>query len=336
MIPIATQPAGVVSDAPIGVVPAFQLAEAPGVPFLAAEIEAFLPGVTGGALQGEPIGVLAIGTLSRFPAPLADFSILRASDAGYVTRESDAGGLQTYPAILLSGIEIDRAMDLSPAGQGAAAAWGSLRLANDAGDLTALAATRNADGRRVSIRLGRKQPLAHPAIVNGAVPLIEAPGITSPALVTPLASVGVGGNGACVVLVAGSHLGGQNIVASISDGTNANRLTLRTNGAGTAFALEGRMAGASVAAVVQSGNPIAAGAAWRVALVLLGDGSARCVGEAGATLALTGGPASGLITLRIGTTEAGLTPWLGQADVARVIPYAVSDADARAALAGLV
>jgi len=124
--------------------------------FLAAEIDTFLPGTGSAAAPGEAYGVLPEGVLSLALYVAGDSATLRASDLGYVTRESDAGGLQVYPPILASGVAIDRAMDLAPDGQGAAAGWGSIRLANDAGALTALGATRNADGRVVRLRLGRK------------------------------------------------------------------------------------------------------------------------------------------------------------------------------------
>ncbi|UXQ89167.1 hypothetical protein [Synechococcus phage MinM1] len=152
---------GVVEEGVPGPLPAFSLAEAPGRQFLAAEVDVFLPGGTAGAAQGEAWGVLAWGALTQQPQTVADFTVLRASDAGYVTRESDAVGLLAFPPILLAGVEIDRAMDLAPNGQGAAAGWGALRFANEAGALTPLAASRNADGRAVRVRLGRKQMLPH-------------------------------------------------------------------------------------------------------------------------------------------------------------------------------
>ena len=156
-----TLPRGVVEEGAPTPPAAFTLAEATGRQFLAAEVDAFLPGGTGGAQMGEAHGVLARGALTQQPQTIADFTVLRASDAGYVTRQDDPVGLRVFPPILLSGVEIDRAMEIEPAGQGAAAGWGSLRFANQGGDLTALAANRNADGRAVRVRLGRKQLLPH-------------------------------------------------------------------------------------------------------------------------------------------------------------------------------
>jgi hypothetical protein len=129
--------------------------------FLAAEVEIYQPGGTATAAPGEAWGVLATATLPRQPEPLTDFTLLRASDLGWVTRASDPDGIQAYAQILTSGIEIDRQMDLAPGGQGAAAGCGALRFANEAGALTALALSRNADGRAVRLRLGRKAPAAY-------------------------------------------------------------------------------------------------------------------------------------------------------------------------------
>jgi hypothetical protein len=128
--------------------------------FLAAEVEIYQPGGTATAAPGEAWGVLATATLTRQPEPLADSTTLRASDLGWVTRATDPAGIQAYAPILTSGVEIDRQMDLAPGGQGAAAGWGALRFANEAGALTALALSRNADGRAVRLRIGRKQQVA--------------------------------------------------------------------------------------------------------------------------------------------------------------------------------
>jgi hypothetical protein len=129
--------------------------------FLAAEVEIYQPGGTASAAPGEAWGVLATGTLTRQPEPLTDFTLLRASDLGWVTRATDPAGIQAYAPILTSGVEIDRQMDLAPGGQGAAAGWGALLFANEAGALTTLALSRNADGRAVRLRLGRKVPAAY-------------------------------------------------------------------------------------------------------------------------------------------------------------------------------
>jgi hypothetical protein len=153
-------PFGLLDESLPGPLPAVSLAEDPGVLLLAAEAEIYLPGTSGTALM-EPHGMVPMGLDLPEPAPAADFTTLRAADRGWVTREADPVGLQGYPPILLGGIAIDRALDLAPGGQGAAAGWGSIRFANEGGALTALAASRNADGRAVRVRIGRCAKLPH-------------------------------------------------------------------------------------------------------------------------------------------------------------------------------
>jgi hypothetical protein len=165
-------PWGVVDDGAPGALPAFRLAEDTGRLFLAAEVEVFLPGAADEPVLGEPWGALPWGRITPANSRLANFSILRASNAGYVSRPTDAGGLRAFPPIMLSALEIDRAMDLAPNGQGAAASWGELRLANQADALTALARDRNADRRPVRIWLGRKQEVRVPRVAGAALPLV--------------------------------------------------------------------------------------------------------------------------------------------------------------------
>jgi hypothetical protein len=154
-------------------------------------------------------------------------------------------------------------------------------------------------------------------------------------LTAPLAALGIGGNGACTLLMSATHTAAiQNALLSVSDGTNNNRLTLRTTLAGNAFVLEGRIAATPIAAVTQVGNPVALGSPWRAALILPGDGSARCVGTAGSTAVLTGGPTSGLSLLRVGSAEGSFVMF-GEVAGLSALPVALSDDDAQSRLASL-
>jgi hypothetical protein len=149
-------------DAPAeGLPPAYRLVDEPGLAFLAAEVEVFQPGAVNATDPALAWGEAEWGSLTEQPALLADFTILRASDAGWVTRENDPAGLQAYPPILTSGVDLDRRMDLAPDGRAAAWGWGQLRFADEGGALASLAGTRNADGRPVRVRMGRKQLLPH-------------------------------------------------------------------------------------------------------------------------------------------------------------------------------
>lgn len=146
-------------------------------------------------------------------------------------------------------------------------------------------------------------------------------------------------NGECTILVSGRHYatGTVQYIASISDGTDNNRLSLRVSTAGTVFVIEGRLAASSIGSVIQSGNPISANNDWKVAIVLTGNGSIRCIGTAGTTAVLTGGPSTNLTTLRLGTIDiASVNPLFGELTKAKVLPYALSDSDAQTALTSLL
>lgn len=160
MNPWGTTAWGVADEAVPGAPPAYRLATDTGPLFLAADVEVFLPGATGTAL-GEAWGATAWGSITLLPAPIVDYSVLRFSDMGWTTRPGDPSGVQAYAPILLGGVTLDRALDLSPNGAGAGAAWGSLVVANDAAALTVMASTRNVDGRAIGVRIGRKQALSH-------------------------------------------------------------------------------------------------------------------------------------------------------------------------------
>ena len=129
-----------------------------GPVFIFAEVEIFRPGSADYVPEAQPLGVLPVGALEITAQPLEDSSTLLVSDAGYVTRDTDVGGLRVFAPLLVSVLEIDRQIDITPNGQGAGAGWGSLNFVNG-GDLNNVALTRNADGRAVRVRIGRKIPL---------------------------------------------------------------------------------------------------------------------------------------------------------------------------------
>jgi hypothetical protein len=129
--------------------------------FLFAEIEVYNPAATPPTPESQAEGVLAIGTLETTTTVLSDSSVILASDTGYVTRDADVGGLRAFPPLLISAGDIDRQIDIAPNGQGAGAGWGNLHFANS-GTIGTLALTTNADGRPVTVRIGRKTPLTVP------------------------------------------------------------------------------------------------------------------------------------------------------------------------------
>lgn len=132
-----------------------------GPVFIFAEVEIFRPGSADYVPEFQALGVLPVGTLETEAQPLGDSSTFLVSDAGYVTRDTDVGGLRVFAPLLVSVLEIDRQVDLAPNGQGAGVGWGSLNFVNS-GDLNDIALTRNTDGRSVSVRIGRKVALTRP------------------------------------------------------------------------------------------------------------------------------------------------------------------------------
>jgi hypothetical protein len=179
-----------------------------------------------------------------------------------------------------------------------------------------------------------------------AAPQFEVGGFASspilPAVGTPAAStrgadllsatlsaLGVGANGACTVL--GTFMLPQNAPAGnaqslleIDAGSILNRYLVR-NDAGTAgLNLYRVTAGAGALA---AGGSITAGTAFRLGISVDGAGRAAASLNGAAAVAVTGGPTSGLTTLRIGANAIGTENMFGEVGSLRVLPYVLSDAD---------
>ncbi len=122
--------------------------------FFALELEVYAPGTPEQVLQPAH-GARPIGALSRSAYRPESTETLRASDAGYRTRESDPGGLQVYPGVLDAAFEIDRRVSLDPA-TASTAGFGAVRLLNAGRRYDAFALTRNSDSRPIRLLHGRK------------------------------------------------------------------------------------------------------------------------------------------------------------------------------------
>ncbi len=95
--------------------------------------------------------------LTRRSAVVADATaIIRASDIGYRTMESDTDGLQVYPAHINQAFSTQRLVNLDPASSQVGAAAGQINLANASGRFDTFAASWNSDGRPVKILFGAK------------------------------------------------------------------------------------------------------------------------------------------------------------------------------------
>jgi hypothetical protein len=146
---------------------------------------------------------------------------------------------------------------------------------------------------------------------------------------TTLASRGIGGNGACTVI--GTAMIPQNapsgedqMIVQIDDGTDNNRFRIR-NLAGGATIVAGDVNAGSATDATSAGS-MTAGTLFRWGISIDGLGRiASCV-NGGTVQVSTGGPTSGLTTLRIGNSLAGTAGLFGELGAIRVIPYLVTDA----------
>lgn len=153
-------------------------------------------------------------------------------------------------------------------------------------------------------------------------------------LTAPLASLGIGANGACTVLCwavlpqASPASVDQNLV-SIDDGTNNNRYRIFNVAGGSSVNAGRSTAGTGLTSLAGTMTP---GSAFKAGMSI--DGAGRVAGSlnGAAAVAQTGGPTAGLTTLRIGNNAGNTGPLCGLLAECRVLPFAVSDA----VLAGLV
>lgn len=132
----------------------YSLPDPRGRTFFAVELEVFAPGSPEQVFQ-LPHGARPHGALSRAAHRPESTETLRASDAGYRTRETDPGGLQVYPGVLDAAFEMDRRVSLDPA-TASAAGFGAVRLLNAGRRYDAFALTRNSDSRPIRLLHGRK------------------------------------------------------------------------------------------------------------------------------------------------------------------------------------
>jgi hypothetical protein len=130
------------------------VARVDGPLFLLADFQIYAPGdtITGGWSYGSD----PIGSPSPEESALDSYDTLRASDAGYRTPPTDSYGWAVYPPKLDAQTDIDREVMLSPFENAIGRAWGAARFLNSDGTLDSIASSRNADGRPMLIRIGRK------------------------------------------------------------------------------------------------------------------------------------------------------------------------------------
>lgn len=122
--------------------------------FFCAEVEVYQPG---SAPQPFALGynTAPYGALKVLSETPGSAGMILASDMGYRTRQSDAGGLRVYPAVLDTAFEIDRRVALDPT-TASTATFGAIRLNNLNQRFDEFVANRNSDSRPVRLLLGEK------------------------------------------------------------------------------------------------------------------------------------------------------------------------------------
>lgn len=119
------------------------------------ELDTYTPGAVAVAVNPgwavQPWGV-PIDAYTYAPASAPVY----ASDLGYRSRSTDSIGLRVYPGVVLSGLAVDRRVNLDPSRPGVAAAWGSVMLSNADRSLDSLVAVNNSDGRNIKILRGTR------------------------------------------------------------------------------------------------------------------------------------------------------------------------------------
>ncbi|WP_368413994.1 hypothetical protein [Falsiroseomonas sp.] len=192
-------------------------------------------------------------------------------------------------------------------------------------------------------RLGWSQLELGPFASTPILPPIGTPGTATrgaDGVSASLAELGIGENGACTILWSGAfdvtNIASQQVIAAVDDGSNANRHMLRLGVSGIPEIIRVTANAGALAsfggAAVPPGTVVRAGCAidgaGRLAGVVMGFGDET-------VRAVTGGPAGGLTTLRLGSGAQAIMPGWAQTFAFRVLPYPLPDAALPGAVAAL-
>jgi hypothetical protein len=141
----------------------------PDIRFLVVELDVYKPGSGGTTTTFTTTGIaeshLSRSHLALDEAPDAGgggpvvpetTGRLLASDLGYRTLDTDAGGIVAYAPILNQAFQVDNKVNLDPGNSGVGAAWGTIILSNADNQFDAIAASYNSDGRSVRLLTGIK------------------------------------------------------------------------------------------------------------------------------------------------------------------------------------
>lgn len=130
-----------------------------------------------------------------------------------------------------------------------------------------------------------------------------APAIST---VIPLTKLGVGANGRGTYFFRGTVTDAgngveQQVLFAIENATTNDRFWLRNPSANTSITFIASVAG--VTAGSASPGSITDATEFRIAMAIVGDGTARCSLNGGAVVSVAGGVTSGLLTLALGATD---------------------------------
>ena len=145
--------------------------------------------------------------------------------------------------------------------------------------------------------------------------------------------------GACTVL--GTFMlpqfaaasGATQSIIQLDDGGASNRFMLR-NPIPLSAVTVNRVAAGAVAGDASVGTPTA-GVAFAAGLTIDGSGRLAASVNGGSVGVRTGGPTSGLTTLRVGIDSSGASALFGDIGYLDILPYPVSDAQLQALVAAM-
>ena len=189
------------------------------------------------------------------------------------------------------------------------------------------------------LRIGWPQAEQAAFASNPILPPVGTPGAStrgSDLVSATLASLGL--NIPCTILWCGmipqnASAGADQMLCQIDDGSDNNRYRIRNLAGGSTIVAGRVLAGASADAT--SLGSMTAGTLFRAGVSI--DAAGRIAGSfnGGTVQAATGGPASGLTTLRLGNNAANSAAQFGENKTLIVVPLALSDAELVAQVAAL-
>jgi hypothetical protein len=190
-----------------------------------------------------------------------------------------------------------------------------------------------------TIRVGSVQLEQGPAASTPILPPVGTPGASTRGVdvaAAPLASLGIGDNGACTII--GTFMlpqmapaSAQQVLVQIDGGSETQRIFLR-NGAGANSLVLGRVGGGSTTIAVGS---LSAGQIFRCGFSVDGAGRVAASLNGAAPVEVTGALTSGFTTLRLGDSAAAMASMFGEVGTVPFLPRPVSDAELQARVAAL-